>query len=456
MEEAPPIICESEKPKEDDNEINFIEELKIKQDNEEYRIKFETKGNGLIIKVVSESSKEIIHYQQYYNLYDLQKILIFSAYKYVNDIINVLKELKMEIEKKNNEIIIKFNAFMPNGQKRFIKLNLKRYILNDKEMVKYALDEIISIKNNMKNKEEIYNEEKIKNENEIKKLKEIISKAEAKISKLELDNMNYKNEISNLKNENGKLWKEINQIKLNNINQYDSYNPINQFQGNAQNNNIYNNINNNNINNNMYKTQIYRNLNNNNVNQNYSQSNINPNNYNNYQNQSNPPGGMRNPNLLNYNFEILEKNPEVFIKLIDDVNQKVKFECTIINNGNKTYPGNENTKLVFFKNNLTNIGEIDLGGLQPYQKEKLNLDFSGEVFFGPINFIVMGLKIDGEFIDKPIRFKVVNKLVIIEWFRRDYKIKKEDYSDEALLNILKKYDYDLENASASLKQYRNN
>ena len=97
-----------------------------------------------------------------------------------------------------------------------------------------------------------------------------------------------------------------------------------------------------------------------------------------------------------------------------------------------------------------------MGGLQPYQKEKLNLDFSGEVFFGPINFIVMGLKIDGEFIDKPIRFKVVNKLVIIEWFRRDYKIKKEDYSDEALLNILKKYDYDLENASASLKQYRNN
>ena len=240
MEEAPPIICETEEPKVDSKETNSFEEVKIKQENEEYRIKFETKGNGLIIKVVSESSKEIIHYQQYYNLYDLQKILIFSAYKYVNDIINVLKELKMEIEKKNNEIIIKFNAFMQNGQKRFIKLNLKRYILNDKEMVKYALDEIISIKNNMKNKEEIYNEEKIKNENEIKNLKEIISKAEAKISKLELDNMNYKNEISNLKNENGKLWKEINQIKLNNINQYDSYNPINQFQGNAQNNNIYN------------------------------------------------------------------------------------------------------------------------------------------------------------------------------------------------------------------------
>ena len=84
-------------------------------------------------------------------------------------------------------------------KKDLIKLSLKRYKLNDKEMVKYALDEIISIKNNMKNKEEKYNEEKIKNENEIKKLKEDISKANTKISNLELDNMNYKTEISNLK-----------------------------------------------------------------------------------------------------------------------------------------------------------------------------------------------------------------------------------------------------------------
>ena len=215
MEEAPPIIYDTDKPKVDDNEINFIEEVKIKQENDEYRIKFETKGNGLIIKAVSESFKNNIHYEQYYNLYDLQKFSIFSAYKNVNDIINVLKELKIEIVKKYTEIIIKFNAFMPNGQKRFIKLNLKRYRLNDNEMVKYALDEIISIKNNMKIKEEKYNEEKIKNENEIKKLKEDISKANTKISNLELDNMNYKTEISNLKNENEKLWKEINQIKLN-------------------------------------------------------------------------------------------------------------------------------------------------------------------------------------------------------------------------------------------------
>ena len=71
MEEAPPLIYDTDKPKVDSKETNSFEEVKIKQENEEYRIKFETKGNGLIIKDVSESFKNNIHYQQYYNLYDL-------------------------------------------------------------------------------------------------------------------------------------------------------------------------------------------------------------------------------------------------------------------------------------------------------------------------------------------------------------------------------------------------
>ena len=128
MEEAPPIICETDKPKEVDNEINFIEEIKFKQDNEEYNIKFGAKENDLIIKVVSESLKEIIHYQKYISLYNIQKIPLFSGYNNVNDIIKVLKGLKFEIEKKNNEITIFFFFYMPNGKSKFIRFNLPRYI----------------------------------------------------------------------------------------------------------------------------------------------------------------------------------------------------------------------------------------------------------------------------------------------------------------------------------------
>ena len=82
MEEAPPIICETDKPKEVDNEIKLIEEIKFKQDNEEYNIKFGAKENDLIIKVVSESLKEIIHYQKYIIVY-----IIYKRFHFFQDII---------------------------------------------------------------------------------------------------------------------------------------------------------------------------------------------------------------------------------------------------------------------------------------------------------------------------------------------------------------------------------
>ena len=139
MDDAEPAICETFQQMIDNDEKNYIEEIKIKDENDEYNVKFEAKENGLMIKVSPESLKNLMYYQQYYTLYNLQKISqIFSAYKNIKDVIKVLKDFKFEIQKKNGEVIIKFNAFMPNGQKRFIKLSLKRYKLNDKEMVKYV------------------------------------------------------------------------------------------------------------------------------------------------------------------------------------------------------------------------------------------------------------------------------------------------------------------------------
>ena len=55
MEEADLINGETVQQKIDNTEIYLIEKVKIKEENEEYNIKFETKGNGLIIKVISSS-----------------------------------------------------------------------------------------------------------------------------------------------------------------------------------------------------------------------------------------------------------------------------------------------------------------------------------------------------------------------------------------------------------------
>ena len=456
MEEAPPIICETDKPKEVDNEINFIEEIKFKQDNEEYNIKFGSKENDLIIKVVSESLKEIIHYQKYISLYNIQKIPLFSGYNNVNDIIKVLKGLKFEIEKKNNEITIFFFFYMPNGKSKFFRYNLPRYKLNDREMAKYAFEEIISIKINMKNEEEKYNKEKIKNENEIKKLKEDISKAEAKISKLELDNKNYKDE-------NEKLRKEIDQIKSNNnkepklnnensINIDNSQGQINenmnlqninqnqQYQQNDNNDNInedninnYNDINNNDINNDMNNN----NFNNfNNINNDYSSlpfSSKKNNNVNQRNPQMNP---YEKPKEIVYSFKILERNPEIYTKIISSENEIVNLEFTIINKSTNSFPGN--TKLVFFKNNITNIKEYYLRSLKPGQKEKININFPENLFFGRLNYIIVDLEVEGKPLRNPTTFTVINKSLAINEFRKEYNLKVDNYySDENIINALK-------------------
>ena len=233
-------------------------------------------------------------------------------------------------------------------------------------MVKCALDEIISIKNNMKIKEETYTEEKKKNENEIKKLKEDISKAEAKISKLELDNMNYKNEISNLKNENEKLWKEINQIKLNN-----NYDSKSKLKSNLDNRNIENRI----------ETDDSKSQEENEENE---EDEIDDNNsilpkknkketeYNGeVEYQDNPKG---------YRFKIFEKNPETFTKIINSENEIVNLEFTIINKSSKTFPGNGMTKILFYKNGIVNIKEISLSQIKRGQKKRLMLVFQ-KIYF---------------------------------------------------------------------------
>ena len=254
----------------------------------------------------------------------------------------------------------------------------------------------------------------------------------------------------------------VNQIALEQNNQevYQQYNHSNPYkQNNKKNVLINNNINNNTI----YNTQIYENINNNDENQYLSKSNIIQNNYNNINNdigygeeinyQNNPYGGMRNSksndNIIS-TFEILENNPETFTKIINNENDKVYLEFTIINKSNKAFPGNGKSKLVFYKNNISLIKEINLRALNPGQKEKIKINFNEEKFYGKFNIIMMGLKIEGKLIDKPIAFKVIDKILTIEDFRIEYNLSEDDFSDERLLDILKKYDYKSEDAFDSM------
>ena len=110
---------------------------------------------------------------------------LFSSFK-LN--ISFLKKLKFEIEEKNEELIMKFNLYMPDGENKIVNFKLKQILLDNNHLIKYLLEENKSIKVN-------------------------ISESKKEISNLKTEITNYQKEITNLKEENKKLWEEINNLK---------------------------------------------------------------------------------------------------------------------------------------------------------------------------------------------------------------------------------------------------
>ena len=213
MDDAPPILMETPKTY---SKIDYIEEITINKEKENYKIHFGIQGNDLLIKAESANTKNIYYYQYCFTINELQNIsMIFSMYKAAKEIIAFLKDLKFEIEEKNENLLLKFNVFMPNGQNKLIELVLKKCLLDTNNIIKYLLEKIKSMETNIKNLEENIKLEKTKHNSEIKELKD-------NISNLKENNIRYENE-------NKKLWDEINKLKESQIKFSNKEDAINSF-----------------------------------------------------------------------------------------------------------------------------------------------------------------------------------------------------------------------------------
>ena len=213
MEDAPPIFMETPKTY---SKIDYIEEIINKKEKENYKIQLGIQEDSLLIKAESENSKNIYYYQECYTINELQNLsMIFSMYKAAKEIIAFLKDLKFEIEEKNENLLLKFNIFMPNGQNKLIELVLKKCLLDTNNIIKYLLEKIKSMEINIKNLEENIKIEKTKHNSEIKELKD-------NISNLKENNIRYENE-------NKKLWDEINKLKESQIKFNNKEDEINTF-----------------------------------------------------------------------------------------------------------------------------------------------------------------------------------------------------------------------------------
>ena len=202
MEAPEPIETEIIKPSKYFIKIDFNEELEVKKENKEYKVQFGISQNQkeVVVKVLSENLKDLFYYQKFYNIFEIKKLSkAFSQYETAKDIITFLKQFNFEIEEQKGNMILKFNIYMPNGQNELIKLNLPKNPQDKNHIIKYFLEEIKSIKNNMKNSEEKWNQE-------ISRLKEQNEKYQNEIIKL---NENNKKELLNLKKERKKLLVSI-------------------------------------------------------------------------------------------------------------------------------------------------------------------------------------------------------------------------------------------------------
>ena len=138
MEAVKPIQVESPKS---NAKIELIEEITIKKEKENYKIQLGIQEDSLLIKAESENSKNIYYYQDCYTINELQNIcMVFSLYKTVKEIITFLKDLKFEIEEKNENLLLKFNIFLPNGKNKLIEMNLKKCLPDTNHIIIFYLN----------------------------------------------------------------------------------------------------------------------------------------------------------------------------------------------------------------------------------------------------------------------------------------------------------------------------
>ena len=156
--------------------INFKETIIIKQDNKQYEIQYGINNldndNVLVIKV---SLNTYYYFLSKYTLLELKSISqILSMFSNVNEIMECLKKLNLRVSEENDDLLLKYDIFLPNGSKKNLELILRKKLYDLKIIINNLLEENTLLK------------------------KQISKNA---------------TEINFLKEENKKLWKEITELK---------------------------------------------------------------------------------------------------------------------------------------------------------------------------------------------------------------------------------------------------
>ena len=482
--------CYNEINKENEELKNKIKEYE--NNNTELKNNYEINNKSLEIKNKNDKeNKNVINNSISENKKEIENIIkkkdakIEEFKNKLRDAVvkkeNIIKEQKKEIqeckskieilEKENNDYKTKINEYQN-------KTEQERYELKIKEMEKNLNEKYENLLNS-----------------ELKKIKEALK--EKLFEKAEIINEEYKTQYKSKEDERDQKFNKMSEIiirksnlSLNNNNncEFSLLNSINdeiKFENNdmsefinkneeidKKNNNNLNNLNkgkkNENINNNSYNIGNIQEKNINNNCQQEQQININKNEINN-ENNINIKKFIninkieeQQEQQIEYSYECTNK--KLLLGYIPAGTNELSIEVNLKNNGDKPWP-KDKTKLKYNKESI-NIGEdIILKPQNPGEQEKYNILIKN-LEKCPIGqkkfylFFCVDEKNIGEKITLNVVIKDKNDIINelskyndeIKEFKNKFGLADKEYSDLKILYILKKYNFDPENAFANIFQ----
>ena len=156
-----------------------------------------------------------------------------------------------------------------------------------------------------------------------------------------------------------------------------------------------------------------------------------------------------NEEILNvYSYELIN-NTKLLEKIIYEGIDEAKIEIILKNNGEEPWPLNK-TKLIFDKESYFKEKDISLQPQKPGEEKKYEIILKnlGKLKVGEYKCILsfgVGLK-SLKYFGEKIILRINVKDQVIGIFRNEFGLQEKDYSDEKILELLKKNNFDFNKA----------
>ena len=152
--------------------------------------------------------------------------------------------------------------------------------------------------------------------------------------------------------------------------------------------------------------------------------------------------------IIEYDYKLMNENINELIKETS-INEDVTIELFIKNNFDAIWPPDGRAKLIFDDKSDFKFTTILLKNLKKDEFQYIKFDCPIKDANPGNKTIILHFNVDGKNYGEPIILKININENIVDKFRTEYNLSKEDYSDEMILNCLKRNKNDFNSTFSS-------